>query len=35
MSFQPTVQIRVATVDRVGHDPGEGDLRFPEALDHL
>src|SRR6266516_6678335 len=35
MSFQKDAQVQVAAVDRIGDDPCERDLRFPETLNHL
>src|SRR6266851_5991105 len=35
MGFQPGTQIPIPAVDGISNDPGEGDLGFPEALDHL
>src|SRR5205807_7562119 len=35
MRFQPGTQVQIATIDRISHDPGNGDLSLPNAFDHL
>src|SRR5207302_5208027 len=35
MSLQPDTQVQVASIDRIGHHPRNGDLCFPDSLDHL
>jgi hypothetical protein len=34
MCFQPIPQVQITTVDRISHDPGNGDLSLPNAFDH-
>jgi len=34
MRFQPETQVQIATVNRVSHDPGNGNLSVPYAFDH-
>jgi hypothetical protein len=34
MHFQPGTQVQIATVDRISHDPANGDLSLPNAFDH-
>ena len=35
MHFQPGTQVQIATVDRISHDPANGDLSLENPLDHL
>ncbi|GHO80501.1 hypothetical protein KSD_82720 [Ktedonobacter sp. SOSP1-85] len=35
MSFQPSTQIKVASIDRISHHPGDGNRCFADPLDHL
>jgi hypothetical protein len=35
MRFQPGPQVQIAAVDRISHDPANGDLSLPHASEHL
>src|SRR5258708_35901634 len=35
MRLQPGTQVQIATVDRISHDPANGDLSLENPLDHL
>jgi hypothetical protein len=35
MGFQPGAQVEVVSIDRVSHNPCNGDLRKVDTLDHL
>ena len=35
MRFQPGAQVQIPPIDTIGDDPGKGDLRLPEAFNHL
>src|SRR5260221_13397161 len=35
MGFQPGAQVQIAFIDRISHDPANGQLRLPHAFEHL